>query len=425
MRLLLSAVAGALLVSPLVQAQTEVDFSAIKKIVETTTPASSSPEFVKFQQDVEQRALKALQGAAPKLTLQEVIKARQNSTQADEAWLKASGFSFDKKALKKENVQLLSAFSALPESILKQNLATVEKINNGASDADRHQALVDADDRPYLYFLADALGPRLGKAFLRAYDKGELGKAAALIKRSEVGIHQAKEHYNNPRPFRVAGNSIQLVKDSVIVKNDGLYKPSGGSFPSGHTNTGYTDALLLAEMLPERFVPLMDRAAKYGYSRLVMGVHYPLDLVGARMVAQHNVASFLNQPAYRKLFDDAKQQLRSALEKECGTSLAECAKPVSNADDPYSAPQMKTLYRFTMTYGLAQQKAPQTPVVVPKGAEVLLEGPLPNLSAEQRRQLMVKTALANGYPLSGNVEQSFWQRLNLRDAAAMGLNAAK
>ncbi|MEJ1268587.1 hypothetical protein WDV93_20945 [Pantoea ananatis] len=36
------------------------------------------------------------------------------------------------------------------------------------------------------------------------------------------------------------------------------------SFPSGHTNTGYTDAsLLLAEMVPERFEALLQRGARY------------------------------------------------------------------------------------------------------------------------------------------------------------------
>ncbi|PIJ50308.1 phosphoesterase PA-phosphatase [Erwinia sp. OLTSP20] len=423
MRLLFPALAATLLVSPCLQAKTEADFSALHQIVETTTPASKSPEFVSFQADVTQRLRRALQGDAPALTLQQVKEARQNAVQADDAWLKASGFHFAKKVLKQENVALLNAFTSLPEGVLQQNLATVEKINNRASEADRHQALVDADGRAYLYFLADALGPRLGHAFLQAYDNGELNKAAALIKHTEVSIHQAKEQYHNPRPFRVAGNTIRLVNDNVIVNNDGLYQPSGGSFPSGHTNTGYTDALLLAEMLPERFVPLLNRAAKYGYSRLVMGVHYPLDLVGARMVAQRNVAIYLNDVGYRKLFNEAKQQLRRALEKACGTSIAVCALPADSGQDPYSAPQMATFYRYTMTWGLPQQPTPQTALQIPKGAEVLLEAPLPHLSAEQRRQLMVQTALANGYPLSGSSEQSFWQRLNLHDAVQQGLHA--
>ncbi|GKW01809.1 hypothetical protein PEC301877_06240 [Pectobacterium carotovorum subsp. carotovorum] len=103
------------------------------------------------------------------------------------------------------------------------------------------------------------------------------------------------------------------------------YKPYtayGGAFPSGHANTGYTDALLLAEMIPERFVPLIDRGARYGYSRIVLDVHYPLDVIGSRMIAERNVAHYLNDPQYRRLFEQAKTTLHSALEKACGTTLS-------------------------------------------------------------------------------------------------------
>ena len=57
---------------------------------------------------------------------------------------------------------------------------------------------------------------------------------------------------------------------------------------------------------------------------------------------------------------------------------------------------------------------------MPQGAEVLLEAALPNLSAAQRRALMVKSALPAGYPLSGTTaDQQFWQRLNLPAAYEM------
>ncbi|WP_141103552.1 phosphatase PAP2 family protein, partial [Salmonella enterica] len=84
--------------------------------------------------------------------------------------------------------------------------------------------------------------------------------------------------------------TIHLTPDDVVVKDGHPYTAGGGAFPSGHTNTGYTDALLMAEMIPERFDALVIRGARYGYSRLVLGVHYPLDVMGARMVAQRNVA---------------------------------------------------------------------------------------------------------------------------------------
>lgn len=121
------------------------------------------------------------------------------------------------------------------------------------------------------------------------------------------------------------GNTIHLTPDDVVVKDGHPYTAGGGAFPSGHTNTGYTDALLMAEMIPERFDALVIRGARYGYSRLVLGVHYPLDVMGARMVAQRNVAHYLNDPYYRTLFNEARAQLREALVKECGTTIVECA----------------------------------------------------------------------------------------------------
>ncbi|OOC12587.1 phosphoesterase PA-phosphatase, partial [Dickeya dadantii] len=132
-----------------------------------------------------------------------------------------------------------------------------------------------------------------------------------------------------------------------------------------------------------RFVPLIDRAATYGYSRLVLGVHYPLDVIGGRMAAERSVAHILNDPAYRVLFNEAKTQLRAALEKACGTALAECAKP-QGKNDPYTDPAMKSFYRYTMTYHLPEAIVEALPLKVPEGAEVLLEGPLPQLSAAQR-----------------------------------------
>lgn len=131
---------------------------------------------------------------------------------------------------------------------MKQNLATVTAINRDAVQTTRRQALADAEGISYLYFLSDALGPRLGKAFLTAYDQGALGKAAALIKASEVSTGEAKA-LQQSAAVSGAGQHHSLVPDDVVVKDNQPYTADGGSFPSGHTNTGYTDALLLAAMI--------------------------------------------------------------------------------------------------------------------------------------------------------------------------------
>ena len=421
MRTRYTLLAAALLVSQLAQAKTAtLSLDHIRAIVETTTPASDNAQFVAFDAAIQQSLINALKGEASTLTRDQIAETKQSKTLADKKWLQESNYDFGKKENQQAGIKLLNSFPSLPKTTLAASMKTVEDVNLNATQGQRSQALIDAEGQNHLFFLADALGPKLGQAFLNAYNKGEIGKAAALIKASEVSTSVAKKEFNNPRPFLIPGNTIHFVPDTAVVKDNVPYKATEGSYPSGHTNTAYTDALLLGEMLPERFVPLGDRAARYGYSRMVLGVHYPIDLIGSRIVAQRNVAHYLNDPAYRKLFVEARQQLRTALEKECGTSLEVCAKP-QGAADPYTAPQMKAFYRYTMTYNLPQEKVKQVPVVVPAGAEVLLKSVLPHLSDAQRRHLMVSTALANGYPLSGNTpEQNFWQRLDLSAAASAG-----
>lgn len=418
MKIRLTLLTAALLLANQAMAK-DIPLTQARDIANTTTPASESQAYVALEAQSLAGLRQALQGDAASLTREQLEHSAQSAKQADTAWLKARGYDFQAKANQQAGIALLSGFSALPKPVLDASLKTVEAINRDATQGLRHQALADAEGINHLYFIADALGPKLGQAFLAAYDKGELGKAAALIKASEVSTSAAKKHFDYKRPFLIQDNSIHLVPDDVVVKDNKPYTADGGSFPSGHTNTGYTDSLLMAEMIPERFDALVTRGARYGYSRIVLGVHYPLDVMGSRMVAERNVAHYLNDAKYRALFNEARDQLRAALEKECGTSLAQCAQ-TAGKDDPYRDPAMRDFYRFTMTYDLPQQKTAAKAVSVPEGAEVLLEAALPNLSASQRRALMVKTALPAGYPLSGATdEQSFWQRLNLPAAYEM------
>lgn len=412
MRLKLTLI-GAVLLSGSAAA---ASFDGITAIVDRTTPASDSPVFVQLENHSLQALRQTIQGERPQLTREALEQAKQNALLANKDWLKASGYDFAVQQQQQAGIALLESFNTLPTAVKDANMQVVTRINRDATAGERQQALADAEGISYLYFLSDALGPKLGQAFLNAYNKGELAKAAALIKATEISTSAAKAHFHYPRPFLQTNNQIHLVPDDVIVKDGKAYSATGGAFPSGHTNTGYTDALILAEMVPERFVPLIDRGARYGYSRVVLGVHYPLDVMGSRMVAERNVAHFMNDAAWRKLFEEAKTELRSALARECGSDLTACAQNPAQ-DDPYRDPSMAQFYRFTMTYNLPQAAQSATPLKVPAGAEVLLEPVLPQLSAAQRRALIEKTALADGYPLSGGEgEQNFWQRLNLHDA---------
>ncbi|MBQ4783348.1 phosphatase PAP2 family protein, partial [Pectobacterium versatile] len=56
-----------------------------------------------------------------------------------------------------------------------------------------------------------------------------------------------------------------------------------GGFPSGHTNAGYLAAFGLAYAVPQQYSDLILRAGEIGYSRVVTGIHSPLDVIGGRM----------------------------------------------------------------------------------------------------------------------------------------------
>lgn len=380
----------------------------------STSDSQTAPEWHKLKQQ-EVDLLRKTLGAVPG------VDKDKATPSVDKQWLKASGYDMRVADRQQQGIELLKGFSQLSQSILDLNQHTVEAIQHAASPAVTRQALVDAYGDHYLYYLAAPMGPKLGSAFLRAYQSGEISKAVALIDASTISTSAAKQHFNYPRPFLQPGNTISEVKDDIVYRDNRTYTVDGAAFPSGHTNSGYTASLLMAEMLPERFEPLVTEGARYGYSRVVLGVHYPLDVMGSRMVVEHHVADMMNDPAWRKLFDEARQQVRTAVEKECGMSLESCAQ-VTAQNDPYTRPEMRNFYRYTMTYGFPKISTAGQALTVPAGAEVLLETALPKLTAAQRQQLLVSTAIDSGYALSdGGENANFWQRINLVDAVAKGM----
>ncbi len=58
-----------------------------------------------------------------------------------------------------------------------------------------------------------------------------------------------------------------------------VHVPHDGSFPSGHAATSFACATVLAAFAPRLAPVLLVLAAAIAFSRVYVGVHYPLDVV--------------------------------------------------------------------------------------------------------------------------------------------------
>ncbi len=344
--------------------------------------------------------------------------------------------------------------------------------------------------------IADGLGQNLGRLYAQGRINGDLPKVAALVNSSTgttgayISTASAKAAFSYPRPFlnvdptapkvagdtdacapsKVNGSSVAPIRKgkawadakgnlkitrvpaavdathkfaNIDVTLDPIYGEAalctGGSYPSGHTASAYEAGITLATLLPELAPQILARASEAGNNRIVLGVHYALDIVGGRISGQVALASRWSDAKFRKeVLEPARKELVSYLESKCRASLATCiAKDKSYVNNPYGGAKIPggtaqkvtdrksalTVFTERLSYGFAPVSSTGLSPSVPQGAEALLRTTYPTLTNKQRRQVLAQTEIKSGHPLDTTISSRIgtapgsWQRLNL--AAAM------
>ncbi|SDR79853.1 acid phosphatase [Corynebacterium timonense] len=307
-----------------------------------------------------------------------------------------------------------------PET-MAANLETVVRINNTATPEQVRQAQVDAvvSEGGLVSALSYALGDEFGSALRTSLAEGRLPKTAFLLDNGYLsragGLASStlieKQIFNFPRPHVVAPERI--VRYNTPETGD-LYLTSN-SFPSGHTNQAAWVSALLAYMVPELAPQLLYRGASSGHSRIVLGVHYPLDVIGGRMNGYAAAADRLNDPKMRDALNQAAAELRAEIEWRTGKPIADLV--AADASVVSTAQAVASMEEW-MGYGLPTVYVPDAPMIVPQAAPVLLEARFPELSWEQRAEVLRQTAAPAGNPLDWQAEGGSWQRINLVKATA-------
>ncbi len=252
--------------------------------------------------------------------------------------------------------------------------------------------------------------------------------------------------FGNSRPFLtepgvslIIGPDYFNVPASNAVYNRGpiMNLINSPSYPSGHTTYGYTGALLLAVLVPERYQEMIARGAEYGNGRIIVGAHYAMDVIGGRTLALYDMAHLLaNDPAYlgralksapsikdfQAAIKTARTDATTILQMACGKTIRECSREdTSRFSNPVAN---EALYADTQTYNL--------PVVYRQNAEVLeevgtlapeagylLTAAFPSLTLEQADRILTQTEGPGGGFLDAGSSFGVYSRLNLYAAAGM------
>ncbi len=120
------------------------------------------------------------------------------------------------------------------------------------------------------------------------------------------------------RPIGItAGSSLAInaLLVNVLIKNivartrpyeviDGLMRLVGEqsdfSFPSGHTSSAFSVAVVMFMLMPKKYgIPALVVATIIAYSRLYVGVHYPSDVLGGFIIGA--LAAVVCVATYRKI----------------------------------------------------------------------------------------------------------------------------
>jgi acid phosphatase (class A) len=193
-----------------------------------------------------------------------------------------------------DGVALLAPPPAAGSAEEAADLASVRAVFKNRTPEEEARAKNDASLSIFLY------APAIGSFF----EPGKFPKTEALFQtlRTNISIplNPVKSHWNRKRPYEL---------DSKLM----FGRPeTNAGYPSGHSTRGMVQALVLAELFPDKREALLGIGRDIGWDRVLIGKHYPTDIYGGRVLAQAIFRELLASPAFQKDLAEVKAEIQSA-----------------------------------------------------------------------------------------------------------------
>lgn len=112
----------------------------------------------------------------------------------------------------------------------------------------------------------------------------------------------AKELYKRNRPFVVNKQAPCTPEEMDRLGAD-------RSYPSGHSSTGTAWALVLAELAPDRAIPLLKRGQSFAESRVICNMHWQSDTTQGRFVGVYSYNRLQASPEFQADMRSAREEL--------------------------------------------------------------------------------------------------------------------
>ncbi|MBE7218451.1 MAG: phosphatase PAP2 family protein [Caulobacteraceae bacterium] len=147
----------------------------------------------------------------------------------------------------------------------------------------------------------------------------------ALVRKAGIDTARqtshAKDLFQRARPFLIdKGPICEPAADLYDYKR----RHWSYDYPSGHSTWGWTWALVLTALAPDRAQPILDRGRAYADSRFVCGVHNESAVEAGMLSASATLALVSTKPAYQADLAAARREL-AGLRRSAPPPAAGCA----------------------------------------------------------------------------------------------------